>query len=882
MSWWTQWSGGVRALLDRRRAEADMDEELRSYLDESIERKLRSGMSPEEAQRAARVELGSVTSVKEAIREAGWEAAVESLWGDVRYSLRVLRKAPVFTTVVVVTLALGIGANTAIFSLIDSILLRSLPVQHPEELVEVSHATFTNPLWEQVRDRQDVFSGVFAWGTDRFNLSRGGMVDFADGLWVSGDLFRTLGLQPAAGRLLSVEDDRRGCAPRAVLSHRFWQSRFGGSPEAIGSSVSVNNHSFEIIGVTPAGFFGLNVGSKFDIAIPVCAADLLDPLRPPLDQRSTWWLNLAGRPKPGLGAAQLKARLEGLSPSVYGSVVPTNYDSASQERFRKRILRPEPFSQGRSGLRKVYEEPLHVLLGVVGLVLLIACANIAGLMLARAAARSQEMAMRQALGASRLRLMRQLLIESVLLAMLGALLGVCFARWGNTVLVRYLSTWRTHAFLDLSLDGRVIAFTSAIAVLTGLAFGVAPALRATRVSLARHSPSRGRLRLAIVAAQVALSLVLLVTAGLLLRSFRNLETLDTGFDRKQVLLVNVGLGPTHLPRAQFKAIYYRVEEALRAQPGVVSAAQSNMTPLSGSEWNTYAESDVPNHPTGEDSLTWFNFVSPAYFATLRTPLLAGRGFTSGDTETSTPVAIINQTMARRFFPGVNPVGRTFRVAGDALQLGPPVTVIGIVKDAKYNKIREEIYPTVFGPVSQSPAGAYQSFEIRTALPQAAMEHAIQRAVTAINSAATVEVHSLAVQADASMTAERMLATLAAFFGALALLLAMIGLYGTLSYLVAQRHMEFGIRMALGAQARAILGLVLRDLALLLAAGMASGACLAAGATRLLGSLLFGLQARDVPTFVLAAALLAGVSGAAGMLAARRATKVDPMAALRHD
>jgi len=837
--------------------------------------------------------MGSLEAVKEEIRAAGWEAAVESLWRDVRYAVRVLAKAPVFTAVVVATLALGIGANTAIFSLLDALLLRSLPVEHPEELALIKHSvsSFTNPLWEQVRDRQDVFSGVFAWGTDRFNLSRGGAVDFANGLWVSGDYFRTLGLHAAAGRLFTVDDDRRGCAALAVLSHAFWEERYGGAASAIGRTISLNGQPFAIEGVAPEGFYGLNIGTRFDIAIPICAAAIFDGPKTRLDQRSWWWLRIAGRRKPGMAMSRVNARLAVLSPAIFGAAVPQNWDHVSQENFRNRRLDAAPAATGTSRLRSQYEQPLDVLMAVVGLVLLIACANIAGLLVARAAARGKEMAMRQALGASRLRLVRQLLAECVLLSVAGAALGLVVAHWGNTILLRYLSTAGNSVFLDFSLDGRVLAFTAGVAILTGLLFGVAPAFRGTRVSLTEaikegsvtHRGGGLRApRLWIVGGQVALSLVLLVTAGLLLRSFRNLATLDIGFDRNQVLLVDANMTKAHLPPEEYAEMYDRIADRLRALPGVIAASRSWMTPLSNVEWNTNVVSDVPNPPVGDDALAYFNGVSPTYFETLRTPMLAGRNFNSGDTAASPQVAVINQTLARRFFPGVNPVGRTFRAEGEARQLEPPVEVVGIVKDAKYESVREDTYPTVFRPLAQIPALQAQNFEIRTALSPAAMRPAIEQAVGAVSKEIPVEIHTLAAQVDDSMSRERLLAALSAFFGALALLLATIGLYGTLSYLVAERRVEFGIRMALGARSRAILGLVMRDVLLLVAAGTAAGIGLSLAAGRMLGSLLFGLKPRDPVTLAMAAGLLAAVSLAASCLAARRATQVDPMVALRHD
>jgi len=886
MPLWTNFTGGLRALFRKPEAERDMDDELRAYMDAAAEANRRAGMSEADARRAARVEMGSVESVKEEIRGAGWESALEAFWTDIRYSFRLLAKTPVFTGVVLATLALGIGANTAIFSLLDAILLRSLPVSHPEQLVEITKSTLTNPLWEQLRDQQDMFSGVFAWGNASFNLAQGGLVRNADGLWVSGDFFRTLGVAPAAGRLLAVDDDRPGCAPRAVLSYNFWQDHYGGAASAIGSTLVLTGHPFEVIGVAPRGFFGMLVGYKFDVAAPICATTAFDGRRSRLPQRSWWWLKAAGRPKPGIGMAALKARLAAMSPSIYGASVPQNWDREMQERYRKRVLEPFPASTGLSFLRKQYEDPLHVLMAVVALVLLIACANIASLLLARAAAREREMAMRQALGASRFRLIRQLMTECILLSLGGALLGLAVAQWGNRILVHYLSTVRTTVFLDFSPDARVLAFTTGIAVLTGLLFGAGPAFRGTRGSLTTtiketHATDRGirrRFRLGVVAMQVALSLVLLVTAGLLLRSFRNLAAVDLGFDQRHVLVANV-----NLVKGQTPAAFQQIGDSLRAQPGVAAVSQSWTTPLSNQEWNTNIRPDAPNPPKGDAALVYFNYVSPAYFETMRTPLLAGRNFSNQDSATAPAVAVINETLARKFFPGLNPVGRTYQAEGEARKLEAPVLIVGLAKDAKYEAVQEATLPTVFRPLAQIEGmGTSVNYEIRAALPVDAVTRSIQKAIADVNKGTSVEIHALAAQVDDSMTRERMLATLAAFFGALALLLATIGLYGTLSYLVAQRRVEFGIRMALGAQARAILGLVMGDVVLLLIGGLATGMMLSLASTRFLRNMLFGLEPRDAATLILSAALLCFVCIGASLMAARRATKVDPMTALRHD
>lgn len=589
--------------------------------------------------------------------------------------------------------------------------------------------------------------------------------------------------------------------------------------------------------------------------------------------------------------ARLKSRLAALSPAIYESTVPRDMDPATQDIYRKRMLIPAPLATGLSDLRKEYEEPLRVLLAVVGLVLLIACANIASLQMARAAARSKEMAMRQALGASRLRLMRQLIAECALLSFTGAALGLLFARWGDTLLLNYLSGVHRQVVLDFALDARVLIFTAGAAIITGLLFGVAPALRGTNVSLTstikeNHATAGGprtRLRLWIVASQVALSLVLLVTAGLLLRSFRNLATADIGFDSDHVLLVNVNLFTAKIPPSKYTATYDRIGAQLRALPGVVSAARSMRTPLDNSEWNTAIHRDTPHPIIGDGNTAYFNFIDAYYFPALHTPLLAGRNFNSSDFANSQPVAVINQTLARKFFPGVNPIGHTFRAEGAARKLEAPVEVIGVAKDAKYESVREETFPTVFRPLAQSPLeDQSDSFELRLALPQDALRKAIVNAVAAVNREIPIEIHTLTAQVDESMTRERILAALSAFFGGLALLLATIGLYGTLSYLVAQRRIEFGIRMALGATSRSILKLVMRSVATLLIGGIATGIGLSLATSRLLSALLFGIEARDPGTIAMSGALIAAVSLVAGLLATRRATRVDPMVALRED
>ena len=905
MALWQNLTGGLRALFGKKRTEHEMDEELRAYLEESANQRMRSGMSREEALRAARVEMGSMEAVKDGIRSAGWESTVETVWQDLRYAARVLGNNRGFTVVAVLTLALGIGANTAIFSLINSVMLRLLPVPHPDELIHVRMRdpgssgqmtqSFTNTLWEQFRDRQDIFSDVAAWEREdiRFDLSQGGAVHYADGMWVSGSFFKTLQVPSAAGRLISASDDRRGCPGVAVLSYDFWQNHYAGASSAIGSILRLDTHPVQVIGVTARGFHGVNVGGKFDVAVPVCATAIFDGKESRLDHRSWWWLSVVGRVKPGVSWAQLKARLEVLSPQIFTASVPHDWSSAMQKSFVKKSFVPTPAANGISVLRRRFGEPLQILMAIVGLVLLIACANIASLMMARGAARHREIAVRQALGASRTRLVRQLLTECFLLSCSGALLGILFARWGTAQLVRFISTAHDSVYLDLSPDARVLGFTAAAAFLTAIFFGVLPALRSTRASLTSAmkatqplaTEGRGRLgaRKWIVASQVALSLVLLVAAGLLLRSFAKLATLDVGFDRNNVLLVHTDLQVAKVPPERQLAVNEAIEDRLRALPGVISAARSVMTPISGITWNQNIRTDWSKALTGDNALAWFSYVSPAYFETLRMPVLAGRSFGAHDSKTAAAVAIVNQTLATRFFPNMNPVGRTFHTDDMSGKPGPPIEVVGLVRDSKYESVREENLPTAFFPAAQVPVNAAsETFELRTAMRPSALVPSVQAAIAGVNKDIPLEFDTLAEQVSDSLVQERMLALLSGFFGALALLLAMVGLYGTLSYLVNQRQTEFGIRMALGAQSRSILQLVMRDVVVVLAGGILAGVCISLAATQLLQKMLFGLGARDTVTIVGAIGVLAAVALAAGYVPARRATKLDPMVALRHD
>jgi putative ABC transport system permease protein len=849
---------------------------------------------------------------------------MESLFEDLRFALRMLRKSPGFTAVAVLTLALGVGANTAAFSLINAVMLRRLPVNRPDQLLQLERKDpryadvsstsfsnplsllwsggaspdFSNPLWEQIRNQQNVFSGVFAWANNRFDLARGGTVRPAEGSFVSGDFFTTLGLRPAAGRLIQVSDDRRGSPPVAVLSYGFWQGHYGGASGAVGRTLSLNDHPFKIIGVAPRGFYGMNVGRESEVFVPISTAEILG--LGSLDGATLWWLNVAGRIKPSISRAQLMARLRVLSPRIFTAALPQYWPADEQRSFLKERLEATSAATGTAvALRQQFDQPLQVLMAIVGLVLLIACANVASLMLTRGVARRKEIAVRRALGASRWRLVKQLLTECMLISLMGAIVGFLFARWGTVLLIRSISIHNFYAlgnipvFLNLSLDGRVLGFTAAVAILTAALFGILPSLRSTGVSLTSamkgsgtnefDRPARFRSRKLIVASQVAFSLVLLVAAGLLLRSFLKLATLDPGFDPKNVLIVYPNLWQAKVPRGRRPTTLDQIQNQLRALPGVLSASRSSVTPAEVSYGAHNVHTEWSKGLTDAESLSMSVNVSPEYFATLRMQFVSGRDFNGGDRATSPLVAIMDQTAARRFFPDLDPVGRTFWIDGIAGQPGPPIEVVAIVRDAKYVSLREQIHPTVFFPATQAPdLLVADAFELRTAIRPTALISSVQAAVASVNSGISLEFHTLAQQVSDSMVQERLLAQLSGFFGSLALLLALIGLYGTVSYLVAQRQREFGIRMALGAEPRAILRLIMRDVFSVVAVGLLAGMAIAVAVTRLLEQLLFRIGPRDTVTLGVAVAALSIVALVAGYFPGRRATKISPTEALRNE
>ena len=829
---------------------------------------------------------------------------LDAVFRDVRYALRALRKSPAFAAVAILSLALGIGANTAIFSLIDAVILKSLPVPHPEELLQVmmgkqSYIGYANPTWEHLRDRQDVFSGIFAYGRWEFDLAARGQARSVHGNYVSGQYFGTLGVHALLGRTLTPADDTRGCAGSAVLSYGFWQSEYGGRADVLGKPISIDRHPIEIAGVTEPGFNGTEVGGSADVMVPLCAAAVIGSGRPGMLDINFYpvgWLQVMGRLRHGVSASQATARLKTLAPQIYKSALDQNglaredgrqLRPEAREEYLRRTFDTQPAANGISYVRREYTQALVVLMTIVGVVLLIACANVANLQLARGASRQREIAIRMAVGGSRGQLIRQLLTESLLLSGIGAMLGILFAEWGARLLIRFLD-----APLDLSLDIRVLAFTASIAVLTGLLFGIAPAWRGSRVNpqSAMKANSRGviegsklGLGKVLVMAQVALSLLVVVGAGLMLSTFWKLISLDAGFERDHVLLVNVDLRSGNYPAERWSAVYQEMLDQLRTIPGFRSASVSSITPVCHCRWAGEVVVEGYTPKSREDAMASFNNVSDGYFETVGTSIVGGRDFNSHDTSTSTKVAIVSQSMAQKYFGAANPLGRHFRVQDGNLP-SVPVEIVGIVKDAKYGSLRDEPSPFAFIPWSQGGApGPLTGFELRTtAGAPTALISGVKSAIARVNPDVSIEFKTLAVKVDDSIQRETLLATLSGFFGALALLLATIGLYGVMSYNVARRRNEIGIRLALGAEQSRMLRMVLSEVAILIAIGLMVGFVAALATTRLVASFLYGLQPNDPWTLGIAAAMLAMVAAIAGYLPARRASRLDPMTALREE
>ena len=905
------WIRRLFNVLRPARVDREIRRELEFHLAEREDDLVAGGLPRDRARREARRMFGHVTSLREATRDADVAPRAESLVADVRYATRSLLAAPAFTAVAVASLALGIGANTAIFSLVNAVMLRSLPVQAPEELVALNMAiaeelanaqsagqdaparrtiaSYTNPLWEQVRDGQDVFAGVVAFGGARFNLADTGVERPVEALFVSGSYFPVLGVGAAIGRVLSPADDVRGCPATAVLSHAFWRSELGGDPSVVGKQITLSGRVFDIVGVGEPGFNGLETGLAASIFVPFCAEQVIDPTGGFLDHRSWWFITVLGRMRPDMTMAQVNARLAQVSGAWFERTTPAHWSPANIKDYLGRRMVASEGVDGLSSLRTNYTGALLVLMGIVALVLLIACANVANLMLARASVRRRELAVRVALGASRGRLVQQLFVEGLLLSLAGAAIGVALAYQGSHLLVRMMAS-RDPVFLDLAIDARVLLFTIGVAVVTAVLFGLAPAWRAVRTdpqSAMQGHGGRGVIEghnrfgigKVLVSAQVALSLVLLTGAALLVGSFRALGQVEAGFTPDQVLVVSANLRESREAALSAQA---RLLDRLRTMPGVRSAASAFNTPLSRSMWNDLVVIDGLAATRPEDREIYLNEVSADYFSTLGMRLISGRDFGPQDRHGAPAVAVINQSAALRYFKHPNPVGQIFRLERSR-GTSPPIEVIGVVADAKYQTLREPAPPSAFFAIAQdSTIGEQTTFVVKAEGSATGIQGAVTALFAEVHPRATLRFKALEAQVAETLTRERMLATLSGFFGVLAVLLAAIGLYGTMAYHVARRRGEIGIRLALGAAPRRVLGGVLREVGVVLGLGTIVGLVGVLVAAPLVQQFLFGLEPRDPQAIAVSSAILAAAAGLAGYLPARRAARLDPMRVLREE
>ena len=902
---WLSWFPWYR----RQARDADLARELRDHLDLEADEQRAAGLSPEEAAYAAHRALGNTLMIEEEVRAARGFQWLETCVQDVRYAFRTLRKSPGFMVIAVLTLALGIGANTAIFSLLNAVLLRNLPVKNPNELVllgtgrgrgstgGVDDVLYSYRFYEELAQKNQVFSETSAMMSVLFYGMHGSVEGSAslepmNVQLVSGTHFSMLGVEPVLGREFSKGDDEPpGAHAIAMISYSWWTRRFARDPAVIGKTIAIGPTLYTIIGVTPGNFFGTAVGESPDVWIPLSMEKQVSPGWNGLEDR--WWdsLYILARRKPGVSITQAEAGINVLAKAIWrdftGPVIPPH----RQRNIDEAWIPLTSAARGLPRLSREYSLPLQALMVVVALVLLIACANIANLLLARSTNRQREIAVRTAVGAGRARVFRQLLTESLLLACLGGVLGLLFASWASRAILAWITAGPEPLPLNIAPDARLLAFTFLISLVTALLFGTLPALRSTHVNLTDAFKSgrgaaalgvRSRFSSALIVSQVALSFVLLIGAGLFLRTLVNLTHVNTGFNENGVLLFSIDPPDVgYKLDSRLVNLYQQLEQSVAAEPGVRSDSVSLSTFNQGA-WRTPV-SVLGSSPNAADNPhVIHNAVGAGYFSTMGIPLLTGRVFGPQDTATSPKVAVINETMARLYFPGGSPIGRRFGIESDPAHAAD-FEVIGVVKDAKYESLDENIQPGAYYLYSQILHVFYYDFEVRySGDPHAIIAEVRSAAASVDPSLPLVYQSTLAEQVDRSVASQSLIARLSAFFGFLAVFLASIGIYGLMSYGVARRTNEIGIRVALGAPRSRVFWMILRDGLLFASAGLALGVPIALAAGRLVSGMLFGIEAADPATMVVAATLLVVLNVAAGYLPARRAMSVDPMVALRYE
>jgi predicted permease len=839
----------------------------------------------------------------------------QSLSADVRYALRTFGRSPAFVAVAVLSLALGVSANTAVFTLVDQVLLRLLPVTRPAELVLLtSNGTeygsgwgegneLSYPMYEDLRDHNDVFTGMFCRFAIDLSLSAGDRTERVSSELVSGTYFSVLGISAARGRVIEPNDDTAPDAqPVVVLSHGYWSGHFAADPGVVGQTVLVNNHRMAVIGVARAGFDGTSLGTATQVFVPLRQTPDITPLKTWMTDRRARWLNVFGRLRPGVTARHAQAALQPFYTSLLEmEAQQPAFARASpiiRERFLKNTIEVSPAGEGKSHLRSDLTGPLSALMAIVAVVLLIACANVANLLLARATGRQRELAVRIAIGASRRRIVQQLLVESVILALMGGAAGLLFASWGSRALLGFFADPDRALTVSTSPDGRVLAFTLLVSLLTGILFGLAPAWQSARPAVAPTLQSeaagvlggRGRLRRALVVSQVALSLLLLIGAGLFIRTLHNLAVANAGFDTAHILSFRADPRETGYDAVRNKELVKTLVGRLQATPGVSAAAVASQALLEGGSWNSFMT--IEGHPAepGRNRLTLNNRITPGYFKAMGMRIVAGRDFDARDERTPAPspkpepprVAIANQRFVEQYLGGDSALGLHVG-SGEDPGTPTPIEIVGVVSDAKYTSIRAEVTPQLFFPYLESANAQEIVAYVRTIDDPAALARTARLVLHELDPALPVhDLRTLEQQVDRSLTNERMLASLSAVFSLLATLLAMVGLYGVMAYMVTRKTREIGIRMALGALASDVAWLVLHDVAWIVGAGVGLALPLAWAMSRLVKAQLYGVTSLDPTAVVTAVGVLTIVAAVAGLIPATRAARMNPTSALRHE